>query len=303
MKGRHSVNIKKYEAFVRAVELGSLSKASEELGYTQSGISHMMQSLEDEVGFPLMIRTSSGIFPNSEGEMLLPIIRQLLNTNESLEQSIAKIKGADTGHIRIASFSSMAIYWLPNIISAFQKDYPNVEIQIIEGGADRIDAMMDNHEADMCLYTGGENRPFDWLPLCRDELLALLPPGHPLTERDAVPIEAFQNEQFIMPLAGYDYEVHHVLDRLEHYPHIRFSACNDYAIISLVTAGLGVSILPELLLRNYQNDAVAMPLDPPQYRILGMGVPQLKSVSPVTRNFMRYVQDYAKKRRGADAML
>jgi len=297
------VNIKKYEAFVRAVELGSLSKASEELGYTQSGISHMMQSLEDEVGFPLMIRTSSGIFPNSEGEMLLPIIRQLLNTNESLEQSIAKIKGADTGHIRIASFSSMAIYWLPNIISAFQKDYPNVEIQIIEGGADRIDAMMDNHEADMCLYTGGENRPFDWLPLCRDELLALLPPGHPLTERDAVPIEAFQNEQFIMPLAGYDYEVHHVLDRLEHYPHIRFSACNDYAIISLVTAGLGVSILPELLLRNYQNDAVAMPLDPPQYRILGMGVPQLKSVSPVTRNFMRYVQDYAKKRRGADAML
>ncbi|MET0016527.1 LysR substrate-binding domain-containing protein [Oscillibacter sp.] len=297
------MNIKKYEAFVRAVELGSLSKASEELGYTQSGISHMMQSLEDEVGFPLMIRTSSGIFPNSEGEMLLPIIRQLLNTNESLEQSIAKIKGADTGHIRIASFSSMAIYWLPNIISAFQKDYPNVEIQIIEGGADRIDAMMDNHEADMCLYTGGENRPFDWLPLCRDELLALLPPGHPLTERDAVPIEAFQNEQFIMPLAGYDYEVHHVLDRLEHYPHIRFSACNDYAIISLVTAGLGVSILPELLLRNYQNDAVAMPLDPPQYRILGMGVPQLKSVSPVTRNFMRYVQDYAKKKRGADAML
>lgn len=297
------MNIKKYEAFVRAVELGSLSKASEELGYTQSGISHMMQSLEDEVGFPLMIRTSSGIIPNSEGEMLLPIIRQLLNTNESLEQNIAKIKGADIGHIRIASFSSVAIYWLPNIISAFQKDYPNVEIQIIEGGADRIDAMMDNHEADMCLYTGGENRPFDWLPLCRDEMLALLPPGHPLTERAAVPIEAFENEQFIMPLAGYDYEVHHVLDRLEHYPHIRFSACNDYAIISLVTAGLGVSILPELLLRNYRNDAVAMPMDPPQYRILGMGVPQLKSVSPVTRNFMRYVQDYAKKRRGADAML
>lgn len=291
------MNIKKYEAFVRAVELGSLSKASEELGYTQSGISHMMQSLEDEVGFPLMIRTSSGIIPNSEGEMLLPIIRQLLNTNESLEQNIAKIKGADIGHIRIASFSSVAIYWLPNIISAFQKDYPNVEIQIIEGGADRIDSMMDNHEADMCLYTGGETRPFDWLPLCRDEMLALLPPGHPLTERDAVPIEAFENEQFIMPLAGYDYEVHHVLDRLKHYPHIRFSACNDYAIISLVTAGLGVSILPELLLRNYRNDAVAMPMDPPQYRILGMGVPQLKSVSPVTRNFMRYVQDYAKKRR------
>ena len=97
------MNIRKYEAYVKAVELGSLSKAAEELGYTQSGISHMMQSLEDEVGFPLLVRTSSGILPNTEGEMLLPIIRQLLQTNESLEQNIAKIKGADIGSIRIAA--------------------------------------------------------------------------------------------------------------------------------------------------------------------------------------------------------
>ena len=69
------MNIRKYEAYVRAVELGSLSKAAEQLGYTQSGISHMMQSLEEEVGFPLMVRTSAGIVPNSKGELLLPIIR------------------------------------------------------------------------------------------------------------------------------------------------------------------------------------------------------------------------------------
>ena len=116
------MNIRKYEAYVRAVELGSLSKAAEELGYTQSGISHMMQSLEDEVGFPLMVRTSSGIVPNHEGEMLLPIIRQLLNTSEALEQYIAKIKGADTGRIRIAAYSSVATNWLPGIIRDFQKD-------------------------------------------------------------------------------------------------------------------------------------------------------------------------------------
>lgn len=288
------MNTKKYEAFVRAVELGSLSKAAEELGYTQSGLSHMMQSLEDELGFPLMIRTPSGILPNQEGALLLPMIRLLLSANEGLEQSIAKIKGADTGRIRIASFSSVAIYWLPAIISGFQKDYPNVEIQIIEGGAERIEFMMESHEADLCIYTGGENRNFDWIPLRRDQLLALVPPGHPLTEGETVPIDAFLSEQFIMPIAGYDYEVHHILDKLEHYPHIRFSACNDYAIINMVAQGLGVSILPELLLRNYHNDAVAMPMEPPQYRMLGMGVPQLRTASPVTRNFMRYVQDYVK---------
>ena len=288
------MNIKKYEAFVRAVELGSLSKAAEELGYTQSGISHMMQSLEDEVGFPLMVRTSAGILPNTEGEMLLPTIRQLLSTNETLEQYIAKIQGVDTGRIRIASFPSVATYWLPTIISRFQKDYPNVEIVIREDRADMIDAMMASREVDFCIYTGGENRSFEWMPLYQDQLMAILPQGHPLEHSDTLPLEALLSEQFILPLKGYDYEVYHILDKLPRYPHIRFTACSDYAIISMVAAGLGVSIMPELLLRNYHNNTVPVPLEPAQHRIIGMGVPQIKSASPVTRNFMRYIQEYVR---------
>ena len=174
------MNIRKYEAFARAVELGSLSKAAEELGYTQSGISHMMQSLEEEVGFPLLVRTSAGIQPNHEGELLLPVIRQLLNTSESLEQYIAKIKGADTGRIRVAAYTSVATYWLPGIIRDFQKDYPNVEIQIIEMGSGAIEQIMRDRKADLCIYAGGEGREFEWIPLCRDRMLARVPPEHPL---------------------------------------------------------------------------------------------------------------------------
>ena len=288
------MNIKKYEAFVRAVELGSLSKAAEELGYTQSGISHMMQSLEDEVGFSLMVRTSAGIVPNTEGELLLPIIRQLLNTNESLEQYIGKIKGVDIGRIRIASYPSVAAYWLPAIIRDFQKDYPSVEIQITEGGVDTIDGMMSRREADLCLNAEPGERDYEWIPLCRDQQLALVPPGHPLAAGKAMPLDAFLTEHFIMPMPGYDVEVRRILEQLPKTPDIRFSACSDYAIISMVTEGLGVSILAELLLRNYPNDAVALPIDPPQYRTLGLGVPQLKTASPVTRNFIRYVQTYVK---------
>ena len=289
------MNIRKYEAYVRAVELGSLSKAAEELGYTQSGISHMMQSLEDEVGFPLMVRTSSGIVPNHEGEMLLPIIRQLLNTNEALGQYIAKIKGADTGRIRIAAYSSVATYWLPGIIRDFQKDYPNVEIVIKEDRADVIDAMMANREVDFCIYTGGQGRSFEWMPLYQDQMMVILPQGHPLEHSKTIELEALVSEQFILPLKGYDYEVYQILDKLPHWPHILFSACSDYAIINMVAQGLGVSILPELQLANYAHSAVALPMDPPQERMLGMGVPQVKTASPVTRNFMMYVQAYVEK--------
>ena len=286
------MNIRKYEAFVRAVELGSLSKAAEELGYTQSGISHMMQSLEEEIGFPLMVRTSAGIQPNHEGEMLLPVIRQLLSTSESLEQHIAKIKGADTGRIRIAAYASVETYWMPKIIREFQKDYPHVEIEITEGGSNAIETIMTNRQADLCIYAGGEGKDFEWVPLCRDRMLALVPPGHPLAAGEVVPLKALSKEKFIMPMPGYDGEVRFILDKLGRWPHTLFSACSDYAIINMVTEGLGVSILPELLLRNYDHHAVALPMDPPQERMLGMGVPQLKTASPVTKNFMRYVRQY-----------
>lgn len=292
------MNIRKYEAFVRAVELGSLSKAAEELGYTQSGISHMMQSLEEEVGLPLMVRTSSGIQPNSEGAMLLPVIRQLLSDSEVLEQYIAKIKGADTGRIRIAAYPSVATYWLPEIIRDFQKDYPHVEIQITEMGSGTIEEIMENRQAELCIYAGGEGKGFEWVPLCRDRMLALVPPDHPLAAREAVRLEDLAAEEFIMPMPDYDGEVRFILDKLDHWPHILFSTCSDYAIINMVTEGLGVSVLSELLLRNYSHHAVALPMDPPQERMLGMGVSQVKTASPVTRNFMEYVRRYVDRRSG-----
>jgi len=286
------MNIRKYEAFVKAVELGSLSKAAEELGYTQSGISHMMQSLEDEVGFPLMTRTSTGIQPNSEGETLLPVIRQLLNTSESLEQHIAKIKGIDTGRIRIAAYPSVAAYWLPTIIRRFQMDYPNVEIEIIEMGSGAIENIMMSRQAELCIYAGGEGKGFEWMPLYRDRMLVLLPPNHALAKEEAITLEMLEKEAFIMPMPDYDGEVRFILSKLKKGPHISFSACSDYTIINMVTQGLGVSILPELLLKNYGHNAVALPLAPSQERELGIGVPQMKAMSPVTRNFIQYVKQY-----------
>lgn len=288
------MNIRKYEAFVRAVELGSLSKAAEELGYTQSGISHMMQSLEEEVGFSLMVRTSAGIKPNNEGQMLLPVIRELLATNESLEQYIAKIKGVDAGRIRIACYPSIAAYWLPEIIAGFQKEFPNVEIEIMEGGAETVEKIMENRQADLCLYAGGDGKDFEWIPLCQDRMLVLVSPEHPLAGKGDISMAALQEEKFIVPMKEYDGEVYDILNQFPTRPETAFSACSDYAIVNMVRLGLGVSILPELLVKNYENGTVAMEMDPPQYRMLGMGVPQMKAASPVTRNFMRYVQEFVK---------
>ena len=286
------MNIKKYEAFVRAVELGSLSKAAEELGYTQSGISHMMQSLEEEVGFSLLKRTSTGIAPNGEGALLLPLIRQLLADNESLHQYIEQIKGGDTGRIRIACCASVASCWLPRVIKSFEKEFPHVSIQIMEGNAQAIEQMMEQREADLCIYAEGVHRSFEWIPLCKDPLMALMPMGHPLAKKKWISFEQLAKEEMIIPTLGYSPQVYHLVQTLAPGAKVRFSACSQYAMLSMVAEGLGVSILPQLLLRENHNDVVTLPLCPPQHRTIGMGVVEMKRVSPMTRNFMNYVQSF-----------
>ena len=93
----------------------------------------------------------------------------------------------------------------------------------------------------------------------------------------------------------YDGEVYGILDTFPTAPETAFSACSDYAIINMVRLGLGVSILPELVVKHYSGGTAALELDPPRYRMLGMGVPQMKAVSPVTQNFMRYVRAFVKE--------
>jgi len=80
------MSLKKYRAFVETVDLGSLTKAAEKLNYTQPGISHMILSLENEFGFPLLIRGKNGVTPTPEAEKLMVFLRQIVNGEEKLKE-------------------------------------------------------------------------------------------------------------------------------------------------------------------------------------------------------------------------
>lgn len=284
------MNTTKYEVFVRAATLGSLSKAAEEMGYTQSGISHMMRSLEGEVGFALFTRSAGGVRLSEEGRDLLPLVQELLNRNEHLEQTIAAINGLERGHIRIASFSSVAIFWLPAILREFERHHPNIRVEVNEGGVDVIENLLAEGLVDLAIYARTAKAGFDWLPLRQDPLYAVLPKDHPLAGEKVFPIEAFLDNDFIAPSRDFDYDIHRVLDNLERYPKNKFTSRNDYAIIAMVANGLGLTILPELILRDSAERVCALPMDPPFHRNLGIGVPRLKDAPPAVNGFIRQVR-------------
>lgn len=132
-------SIQKYLAFVKTVECGSFTKAAELLSYSQSGISRMIGDLEREWKVTLLERSRSGVRLTSEGIRLLPYAKRVCDEYEKLQSVVNGINGLNAGLIRIGTFSSVATHWLPNMIHEFQKEYPNIDYELLLGDYTEIE--------------------------------------------------------------------------------------------------------------------------------------------------------------------
>jgi DNA-binding transcriptional LysR family regulator len=133
------MSIQKYEAFLKIVEMGSLTKAAQALGYTQSGISHMLNALEKEWSLILLSRDRSGIRLTSDGLQTLPFMRNICDMHHELINELENLHGLQSGLIRIGTFTSVAVHWLPDMIKTFQDKYPNINFELLHGDYTEIE--------------------------------------------------------------------------------------------------------------------------------------------------------------------
>jgi len=291
-RGEMEVSINKFKVLVKVVELGSLTKAADALGFTQSGVSHMINSLEDEFNLTLLNRSRSGVSLTTNGEKVLRTIREILRWNEHLEQEVAAIHGLEIGTIRIGTFTSVSVHWLPGIIKDFQLEYPNIEIHLVEGDYREIEDWLSEGKIDCGFLSMPAGDTFEVIPLQRDQLLVLLPMDHPLSSRSKLSLSEIADESFILLSKGSDDDVNRVLSQAGIKPKIKFSVGDDYAIMAMVEKGLGISILPELVLRGQQRNIRLIELEEPCYRYLGIAVNAKENLSPAAKRFLDYVQRY-----------
>lgn len=193
------------------------------------------------------------------------------------------------------AFSSAAACWLPEVICRFQRDFPHVEVMLREADGDTIDAVMEAHEADLCLDAGGATRSVEWLPLCRDQLMAVLPKGHRLARERAVSLGSAAAGTAAAASEGIWTRGTPDAGPAFRKPAVRFIACSDYTILSMVEAGLGISILPELLLGTHRGPRCIASAGAGPVPTLGMGWPCRNTASPAVRNFAAYVQAYVRE--------
>lgn len=278
----------KYETLISSIDLGSFTKASELLGYTPSGISHMMNHLEDELGFPLLLRSKTGVVPTRECERLLPTLREIVRQNKQLNQLTSEICGLTTGTLTLATYSSMANHLLPNIIKRFRKDYPGIHIQLIEGVWEEVNQLLCRHQADLGFFSLQKPMNHTFIPLVQDEMLAVVPGNHKLSSRSYVTLAELEKEPFIMPALGCDNDVMELIRKTGFHPNVTFTTQENYSTMSMIECGLGISIMNEMITLHRTSDVKKLPLKPRQFISLGIAIPDKKSMSPAANKFLEY---------------
>ena len=286
--------ITKIRALMSAVENGSLKAAAEALGCTQSAVSHSIAALEEELGFRLLRRGRSGVYLTDEGERLLGAARSLLSAEEQLRQTAASIRGLDQGTVRIGAFTSVAVHWLPPVLKEFQRDYPNVEFKLLNGDYHDVNEWLSDGSVDIGFVALPCELKCETITLMEDRLLAILPKDSRYASYPRFPLTECEREPFISLLQSSDHDARRALEAAGVKPNVRFYTKDDYAIIAMVEQGLGMSIMPELLLKGRHDELLTLPLVPEAKRTIGIAYAVGSHPGPATQRFCDYVVRYVK---------
>lgn len=267
------MDTKKVQALLAAIDLGSLTAAASELGYTQSGLTHMMNSLETELGLNLLLRSKSGVRLSPAGQELLPELRNLADAAEVLSQAAEQLRQRNCSTLRLGAYSSIARHWVPQIMADYRKVCPDTQVSLIMDGLVELYSAVRDDQLDCIMTSYDESlaQGFGWIPLWEDELVAVLPENFPL-EGDVLPVERFDGTQFLMPSQGADTYILPIFSassqKVE--PHVITTNLDDESIVSMVEHGLGVSLLSRLVVKGMNYQVKIVPISPKHFRSLGI---------------------------------
>ena len=182
---------------------------------------------------------------------------------------------------------------MPYILKSFQELYPKIEFELLPSNFNNeIEDWVTHGQAD-CGFISLPTEPhLDYWLLQRDQWKVIVPCDHPLAGRDPFPPEALEQYPVILLDEGDDYEIQEVFDTLNIHPNIQYTVQQDQTILAMVSSGLGISIMEELMLQRCAYPLVACQLPRPFYRNIGICVKDKNALSLSTRRFIEHVRHW-----------
>lgn len=279
----------RYDAFIKIIETGSFTKAAEELGYTQSAISQMIHSLEKELSTTLILRSRKGISLTPDGQEILPYIKNIYYAHRELIEKHREMQGLQSGIIRIGTFSSVSSNWLPQLMKDFKEKYNSVVFELQQGEYTSIAGWIKEGSVDFGFVNPDAVSDLIYVPLKSDEMLAVLPADHHLARNKKVNLKELSYEPFILLDEGELSEPLEIFKQNQLLPNVQYRVHDDYTIMSMIEKGLGISILPKLILSRLHYHIVTKEISPPIVRTIALAYKN-KNVLPIaSRYFIDFI--------------
>lgn len=283
----------KYKALIKTVELGSITKAARELGYSQPGISHMLDALEADVGFPLLKRSKDKIVLNENGEKVLNYCYKIVKDYDELENIRNSISYLMEGNVSVGSLNSSMVSFVPKAVSGFLNVYSNIQFKLEEYSYQDLQVKLMNGSVDVAFTSEVNVRGIEFHPLYDEEICLIMPEGHPFERFDKIPAEALRGCDFIMPYPGWDDLANIVFNTLKVKPNVKHFVASDMAAIAMVANRQGVYILSKDQATNLGHDVTIRTFETPVYRTMGYALRKTRQLPPAVKSFISSVKIFA----------
>ena len=282
--------LSRYEIFCKVMENGSFTKTAEELGYSQSAVSQAVRTLEQETETVLIDRKKDGIGLTADGEQYLPYFQQIYQAEKNLERKEEEMKGLTNSAIRIGTFTSVSRTFLPRLMMEFKKQYPEVRFILQQGEYTSIAQWVRNGSVDFGFANAEAVPGLETSILYKDEMAAVLPKGHPLTEKQVISLKDLEQEPFILLDEG-EYSVpEQAFRRAGLHPKIEYKVYDDYSILAMVRQSLGVSAMYKRVLEGFEAGLAVRPVKERMERPVALVWKDWNTMPFAARKFVSYVR-------------
>ena len=279
----------RYEIFCKAIETGNFTRTAEEMGYSQSAISQAIKTLEGELGHTLIDRRKDGVVLSRDGQAFFPYIQDICAAETALRKKCLEMKGMENTVIRVGAFTSVTRNRLPALMKEFKKQYPNVRFEVQQGDYTVIEQMIRACQVDLGFIITDTGTNLDHRALCTDRMMAVLPQNHPLAREETVTLAQLAKENFILLDEG-DYSGTMLsFQRKGLTPPVEYKVHDDYSILLMVQNGMGVSMVYQMLLNDYNHDILIKPIADAMERTIALAWNNWSTLPRASRKFAEFI--------------
>jgi len=236
--------------FLAVSQTGRFTTAARQCNVSQPSLSIQIAKLEQELGGPLFERTRKGGKLTARGETFLPRAKAILEQMESAREDAKALSGLTLGKVTLGCMPTTGAHLLPPILSAFRKAYPKIQVQLKEESSPDLARDLEQGEVELAILDEAGLRPgLDHQTILTEELLLALPARHPLAGKKSLNLKQIAEEPFILMKSGHGFRqiTLDLFRKAGQEPKVVFESGGIETVQALVSAGLGVSLVPQMV--------------------------------------------------------